>query len=113
MTSITYICSLLPFFLALFHIELCLPSKKAHFVGFLCKMNTSFENVVNLEVDETTILEKVLAFIAWILLQFPCNGMMLGLIQFERLGGDPLKRRLSDQVCKNYTKVYSTKLIVT
>ena len=63
-------------------------------------MNTSFENVVNLEVDETTILEKVLAFIAWILLQFPCNGMMLGLIQFERLGGDPLKRRLTDQVHK-------------
>ena len=69
-------------------------------MSFPCKMNTSFENVVNFEVDETTTLEKVLAFIAWILLQFPCNGMMLGLIQFERLGGDPLKRRLTDQVRK-------------
>ena len=69
-------------------------------MGFPCKMNTSFENEVNFEVDETTTLEKVLAFIAWILLQFPCNGMMLGLIQFERLGGDPLQRRLTDQVHK-------------
>ena len=58
--------------------------------------------MVNFEVDQSSTIEKVLAFIAWILLQFPCNGMMLGLIQFERLGGDPLKRRLTDQV--NYSK---------
>ena len=75
-------------------------------MGFPCKMNTSFENVVNFEVDETTTLEKVLAFIAWFLLQFPCNGMMLGLIQFERLGGDPLKRRLTDQVHKFKINIY-------
>ena len=64
-------------------------------------MNTYIGNLVNFKVGEYTAIEKVLAVIAWILLQFPCNGMMLGLIQFERLGGDPLKRRLSDQVCKN------------
>ena len=79
---------------------ICYSSNQAHFVDSLCKMNTSFKNVVNFEVDESSTIEKVLAFIAWILLQFPCNGMMLGLIQFERLGGDPLKRRLTDQVRK-------------
>ena len=29
---------------------------------------------------------------------FPGNGLLLGLIQFDRLGGDPLKRRILDQV---------------
>ena len=92
---------------------LCSKISTTHFWYALCKVKMSIANVVNFEVNETITIEKVLAFIAWILLQFPCNGMMVGLIQYERLGGDPLKRRLSDQVCKNCTKVYSTKSIVS
>ena len=95
---------------------LCSKISTTHFWYTLCKVKMSIANVVNFEVNETITIEKVLAFIAWILLQFPCNGMMVGLIQYERLGGDPLKRRLSDQVCKkckNCTKVYSTKSIVS
>ena len=46
------------------------------------------------------IPEKMCIFFFWFLIQFPGNGLLLGLIQFDRLGGDPLKRRILDQVSK-------------
>ena len=49
--------------------------------------------------DQTlNILEKMCIFFFWFLIMFPGNGLLLGLIQFDRLGGDPLKRRILDQV---------------
>ena len=53
------------------------------------------------EQDEFTLTDKVVAIVIWFLIQFPGNLGWLGLIQFERFGGDPLKRRITDQV-KNF-----------
>ena len=50
-----------------------------------------------MQVD-LNMLECVIIMIIWILIQFLGNGLLLGLIQYDRLGGDPLKRRISDQV---------------
>ena len=43
-------------------------------------------------------VEKVVLVVVWLVIQIPGNVMLVGLIQFDRLGGDPLKRRLLDQV---------------
>ena len=42
--------------------------------------------------------EKVAIVVLWLVIQVPGNIMLIGIIQFDRLGGDPLKRRLQDQV---------------
>ena len=47
---------------------------------------------------DLNIVECVMIMIIWILIQFLGNGLLLGLIQYDRLGGDPLKRRICDQV---------------
>ena len=43
-------------------------------------------------------VEKAVIVVLWMVIQIPGNIMLVGLIQFDRLGGDPLKRRLLDQV---------------
>ena len=45
-------------------------------------------------------VEKVVIAALWLVIQIPGNVMLVGLIQFDRLGGDPLKRRIQDQVFK-------------
>ena len=42
--------------------------------------------------------EKILIVLIWLIIQIPGNIMLLGLIQFDRHGNDPLKRRIHDQV---------------
>ena len=54
-------------------------------------------NIV-LEQEEFTLSDKVAASVICFLIQFPGNFGWLGLIQFEKFGGDPLKRRITDQV---------------
>ena len=44
-------------------------------------------------------IEITVIILIWILVQIPGNFMLYLLIQFDRLGGDPMKRRLVDQVC--------------
>ena len=44
-------------------------------------------------------IEIAVIIVIWILVQIPGNLMLYLLIQFDRLGGDPMKRRLVDQVC--------------
>ena len=61
-------------------------------------MSTRIVDIV-LEQEEFKFSEKVVASVIWFLIQFPCNFGWLGLIQFEKFGGDPLKRRITDQVC--------------
>ena len=36
--------------------------------------------------------------ILWLYMQFVSNPLIFGISQFERNGGDPLKRRVTDQV---------------
>ena len=43
-------------------------------------------------------IEITMILLIWILVQIPGNFMLYLLIQFDRLGGDPMKRRLVDQV---------------
>ena len=62
------------------------------------KLTDSNGNFLSMEIEEYTVVDKILSGIAWGLLNFPCNAMMFGLVQFDRLGGDPLKRRVTDQV---------------
>ena len=51
-----------------------------------------------IDEDEASTAEKVILAVIWILHEIAGNGMIFGLIQFDRLGGDPLKRRIIDQV---------------
>ena len=58
----------------------------------------NFTDEVAMEIKEFSIAEKVIAVIVWILMEFISNPLLFGIVQFERLGGDPLKRRITDQV---------------
>ena len=42
--------------------------------------------------------EKAIFTIEWVLIQFVGNPLLWGMIQFDRFGSDPLKRRIIDQV---------------
>ena len=61
-------------------------------------------DIIQFEIDENLTARKVVAAMIWILLQFPCNFLLFGFVQFDRLGGDPLKRRITDQVLLMYRK---------
>ena len=63
------------------------------------------ESLVDLEevmflVDELEldVTEKITIFFIWLLIGTIGNGMLFSLIQFDVCAGDPLKRRISDQV---------------
>ena len=53
---------------------------------------------VSFKSNEFTAVEKIVAILVWIILEFVCNPLLFGLVHFERIGGDPLKRRITDQV---------------
>ena len=53
------------------------------------------------------IFEKIAIVVMWVVIQLPGNIMLLGIIQFDRLGGDPLKRRIQDQVRLKYLDLVS------
>ena len=44
------------------------------------------------------ISEKAIIVTLWLLIELVGSVMLMGLIQFERLNGDPLKRRIVDRV---------------
>ena len=44
--------------------------------------------------------QKIMVVIVWFSVMILGNIMLYGLIQFELNGGDPLKRRIIDQVSK-------------
>ena len=59
------------------------------------------------------IYEKIFIVLVWLLIEIPGNIMLLGIIQFDRLGGDPLKRRIHDQVhIENFVKTHKKKKLV-
>ena len=57
------------------------------------KFNSSFK-----VLNELTNAETAAIVIIWFSIQFFGNGLLIGLIQFDRFGEDPLKRRINDQV---------------
>ena len=51
------------------------------------------------EVDgDLNEIEVGIILVIWFSVQFFGNGLLIGLIQFDRFGEDPLKRRIIDQV---------------
>ena len=76
------------------------------------KLTDSNENFLSMEIEEYTVVDKILSGIAWGLFNVPCNAMMFGLVQFDRLGGDPLKRRVTDQVSKGVISFLDFKMIL-
>ena len=65
---------------------------------------------IALEQEEFTLSDKVAASLICFLNQIPGNFGWLGLIQFEKFGGDPLKRRITDQVQDQCYVLYRKKL---
>ena len=53
-----------------------------------------------IEDFDLTVAEKTIITILWFVSETVGNFLLIGLIQFERLGGDPMKRRIVDQVFK-------------
>ena len=60
-------------------------------------------------MEEIPLADRAVAGVFWILYMFPGNALLFGMVQFDRMGGDPLKRRITDQV-QNSNKVVSIKL---
>ena len=59
--------------------------------------NTTYFEFLNEDL-ELNICEKIVIGVFWILIVVFGNGFLIGIIQFDRFGGDPLKRRIVDQV---------------
>ena len=58
------------------------------------------------EPSGLTMPEKIFCIWLWFIIEFLGNGLIIGTIQFDRFGGDPLKRRITDQVsCKKTLKI--------
>ena len=57
-------------------------------------------NLTKFEMPEKGLgnLQSIAIVLIWLLIEILGNALLIGLIQFERLGGDPLKRRITDQV---------------
>ena len=61
--------------------------------------NSSNSTMFKVDYLECSTLEKAIAFLIWILVAFFGNALIIGMMFYERLQGDPLKRRITDQVC--------------
>ena len=61
------------------------------------KINSTETELEYLNID-LNVLQKVVLVTIWIVIQVPGNLMLFGLIHFDKFGGDPLKRRMIDQV---------------
>ena len=60
-------------------------------------------SVTTFPSQEMSNTQLFLISISWLLIELLGNPLLIGLIQFERLEGDPLKRRITDQLS---TSVY-------
>ena len=59
--------------------------------------STTLVHLIDDNID-LTVAEKIAITVMWVMSQTIGNFLLIGLIQFERLGGDPMKRRIVDQV---------------
>ena len=59
------------------------------------------------DLENSSSIEKVICILVWLIIQTLGNFLIVGIIQYERFGGDPLKRRITDQVIygKNMKKL--------
>ena len=72
-----------------------------------------FEEVMfTVQEIELEVAVKVLIVLMWLLIETVGNGMLFGLIHFDLWAGDPLKRRISDQVGWIFFFTYSVSNLV-
>ena len=64
------------------------------------KMSGTNTTSTDFAIDDTNLTtgEKVVMIFLWVIIEVVGNGLLFGLIQFDRIGEDPLKRRIIDQV---------------
>ena len=75
-------------------------------------MVTNTSNTKFLSEDlELSNFEKVIIGVFWIMIVVIGSGFLIGIIQFDRFGGDPLKRRIVDKVRREQNTVYFDKYI--
>ena len=56
-------------------------------------LDMKFEVINELNQEETVVI-----ILIWFVIQFFGNGMLIGLIQYDKFGNDPLKRLANDRV---------------
>ena len=56
-------------------------------------LDMRFEVINELNQEETVVI-----LLIWFVIQFFGNGMLIGLIQYDKFGNDPLKRLANDRV---------------
>ena len=69
-------------------------------IKMLAEPNITNDGVLHQDVNEFSNGEKVIGVIIWILIEVFGNIMLFGIAHFDRFGGDPLKRRITDRVRK-------------
>ena len=79
----------------------------------LAEPNITNDGVLHQDVNEFSNGEKVIGVIIWILIEVFGNIMLFGIAHFDRFGGDPLKRRITDRVRQlaNCNSVYRSLII--
>ena len=73
--------------------------------------NNSFSGELeSMNLEKCSEFEKIVCILVWLMIEVLGNGFIIGIIQFDRLGGDPLKRRITDQVSekKKIKMIYFT-----
>ena len=67
--------------------------------------------LIEISVDDSTLnmSEKIILGSLLFLISVPGNAFLMALIQFDRIGGDPLKRRITDQVSLKLKEFLHTK----
>ena len=75
-------------------------------------MVTNTSNTKFLSEDlELSNFEKVIIGVFWIMIVVIGSGFLIGIIQFDQFGGDPLKRRIVDKVSAEKNTVCYDKYI--
>ena len=72
---------------------------------------TNLTDEYSIIIEEISVADRIIAGMLWILYTFPGNALMFGMVQFDRLGGDPLKRRITDRVSALNFKIKNEALI--
>ena len=68
-------------------------------------LQNTFISMESTELDKSSDTEKIICIVVWLIIQIFGNFLIIGIIQYERFGGDPLKRRITDQVtCRKNEK---------
>ena len=77
-------------------------------------MNGTNETPADFTIEDTNLstIEKVVMIFLWVIIEVIGNGLLFGLIQFDRIGGDPLKRRIIDQVNQSHLFGFTIEMFI-